>query len=160
MAQAEAPTYAGHFCQDPPVQSYFLPIEKVILKSRRETAATLLLLMPSGKIIISTDLLPESHYSKTKEDVWSMKCERHSSTIWRQPKACEEKLLRDNNFINAHEFLLNAFPKLLFSVHIIFFLDKKLSRLFQVCALPLFFSFFFCREPIKLAVPKIYRLQR
>lgn len=84
MAQAEAPTCAGHFCQDAPVQ-------KVIFKSRRETAATLLLLMPSGKIIISTDLLPESHYTKTKEDVWSTKCERQSSTIWRQPKACEEK---------------------------------------------------------------------
>lgn len=66
MAQAEAPTYAGHFCQDAPVQSYFLSIEKVIFKSRQETAATLLLLMPS-------------------------KCERQSSTIWRQPKACEEK---------------------------------------------------------------------
>lgn len=91
MAQVKAPTYAGHFCQDFPVQSYFLSIEKVIFKSRRETAATLLLLMPSGKIIISTDLLPESHYTKTKEDVWSTKCERQSSTIWRQPKACEEK---------------------------------------------------------------------
>ena len=38
----------------------------MIVKCRREATSTVFMAMPSGKLIISTALLPESHYRKRK----------------------------------------------------------------------------------------------
>lgn len=56
-------------CKFPPrIQGYTFPVEKVIFKwrgrRRKKAASTVLPLAPSGKIIISTALLPESHYGE------------------------------------------------------------------------------------------------
>lgn len=148
------------FAQIPQSNAAF-PVEKRIFKWRKEAASTVLTLTPSGKIIISTVLLPESHYKKMKLDVWSMHCESHSSAIWRKPKGCKEKTLDcliDINFIKTHEPLQNCLSQTSSSFKIIFPLNTIPSCLFHACMLNIIT--FFCREPLKLAAMGSYSLQQ
>lgn len=135
-------------CRSSPVLTgpkLYSPLRKWDLDGGKEAACAVLPLMPSGEIIISTALLPESHSSKMKWDVRSMHCESHSGAIWRSLKDASRVLLiasATSSLQHAHGLVLTRHL-----CRIISLFDKLLSGPFYVCTSSiitycLFFVFF------------------